>query len=107
MTYGRLLLTGALICLLAFLSAGCATSFSEWSGEMPNETGRHVSPYNVDHQEENNEAIRLIRLTSAERKENQQTMRNSASPAAAVTPAITSFNGRLSAAATHLNSQPF
>jgi len=53
MTKGRYLLLGGLICLLALLSAGCETSFPEWSGSMPNENGRHVQPQNPDAQNDN------------------------------------------------------
>lgn len=41
----RHLVTAGVICLAVLLLAGCATSFEEWSGNMSNETGRHVKPY--------------------------------------------------------------
>lgn len=60
----RFLLIGALILLLAFLAAGCATSFQEWSGEMPNETGAHVKGYDYDQtDQQTNQAIRPLGLT--------------------------------------------
>ncbi|MDE3179097.1 MAG: hypothetical protein KGM47_05490 [Acidobacteriota bacterium] len=49
-----------LLCMLAALLAGCATSFQEWSGEMPNETGPHVKPYDVNQQENNNESVQPV-----------------------------------------------
>ena len=54
------LLIGILICLVMFLSAGCETSFPEWSGEMPNETGSHVKPDNVNEPVYNNPAIKPV-----------------------------------------------
>ena len=42
----RHLLIGAVILLLLFLSAGCTTTFEEWSGNMANESSStHVMPY--------------------------------------------------------------
>lgn len=55
----RFLLIAALIFLLAFLAAGCMTSFQEWSGEMPNETGPHVKAY--DYNQTNQQANPAIR----------------------------------------------
>jgi len=55
----RYLLIGILLCLVAFLAAGCGTSFAEWSGNMSNENGRHVKPFNVNRdQNDNGEAVR-------------------------------------------------
>ncbi|MGH9377188.1 MAG: hypothetical protein ACRD1I_00180 [Terriglobia bacterium] len=66
MTKGRYLLIGALICLLAFLSAGCETMNPEWSGNMPNENGRHVQPQDLDAPSQNNsDAIRPLALMRA------------------------------------------
>lgn len=63
MTKGRYLLIGALICLLALLSAGCETMNPEWSGNMPNENGRHVQPQDLDAPGQNNsDAIRPFAL---------------------------------------------
>lgn len=60
----RLLLIGVLIFLLAFLAAGCDTSFQEWSGNMPNETGSHVQGYDYDQtNQQSNQTIRPIGLT--------------------------------------------
>ncbi|HEV2419679.1 MAG TPA: hypothetical protein VGX94_17925 [Terriglobia bacterium] len=62
MIKGRYLLIGALIFLLALLSAGCETMNPEWSGNMPNESGPHVQPQNLDAPSENNDAIRPLIL---------------------------------------------
>ncbi|MGH9354441.1 MAG: hypothetical protein ACRD2G_20110 [Terriglobia bacterium] len=65
MTKGRYLLIGALICLLALLSAGCETMNPEWSGNMPNESGRHVQPQDLDAPSQNNDAVRPFALMRA------------------------------------------
>lgn len=62
MIKGRYLLIGALIFMLALLSAGCETMNPEWSGNMPNESGPHVQPQNLDAPSENNDAIRPLDL---------------------------------------------
>lgn len=62
----RFLFIAALIFLLAFLAAGCDTSFQEWSGNMPNETGAHVKGYDYEQtNQQNNQAIRPLGLTPA------------------------------------------
>lgn len=62
MIKGRYLLIGALIFMVALLSAGCETMNPEWSGNMPNESGPHVQPQNLDAPSENNDAIRPLIL---------------------------------------------
>lgn len=62
MIKGRYLLIGALIFMVALLSAGCETMNPEWSGNMPNESGPHVQPQNLDAPSENNDAIRPLDL---------------------------------------------
>ncbi|HEV2501142.1 MAG TPA: hypothetical protein VGY31_16345 [Terriglobia bacterium] len=62
MIKGKYLLIGALIFLLALLSAGCETMNPEWSGNMPNESGPHVQPQNLDAPSENNDVIRPLIL---------------------------------------------
>ncbi|MGH9344762.1 MAG: hypothetical protein ACRD19_13510 [Terriglobia bacterium] len=63
MTKGRYLLIGVLLCALALISAGCETMNPEWSGNMPNESGPHVQPQNLDApRENNNDAIRPLML---------------------------------------------
>lgn len=57
MTKGRTFLIGILICLVMVLLAGCETSFPEWSGDMPNQSGTHQQP-NADQQSSDNQAIR-------------------------------------------------
>ncbi len=58
----RRLLLGILICLVMALSAACETSFPEWSGQMPNETGSHQAGDNLNQQtaDNNSQAIRPI-----------------------------------------------
>lgn len=68
MAKGRklVIIIGALICLLALLCAGCETMNPEWSGNMPNESGPHVQPQNLDAPSENNsEALRPLLLMRA------------------------------------------
>lgn len=62
MIKGRYLLIGALIFMVALLSAGCETMNPEWSGNMPNESGPHVQPQNLDAPSENNDAIQPLIL---------------------------------------------
>lgn len=68
MAKGRtlLIIIGALICLLALLCAGCETMNPEWSGNLPNESGPHVQPQNLDAPSENNsESLRPLLLMRA------------------------------------------
>jgi hypothetical protein len=59
----HLLLIG-LICLLTFISAGCRTSYYEWTGDMSNQTGPHIAPFNPQNEAQGSQAIRLLRPTS-------------------------------------------
>jgi hypothetical protein len=54
----RYLLLGGLIFLLIFLTAGCRTSYWEWSGDMANQSGNHVRPFNPGDRAQRNDAIR-------------------------------------------------
>lgn len=56
MTKRHLLVVG-LISVLMLLLAGCTTSFEEWSGNMSNETGRHVKAYDENQPDDNSQAI--------------------------------------------------
>lgn len=59
----RYFIVGVLIFLIALLCAGCETMNPEWSGEMPNESGPHVQPQNIDAPSENNsESLRPLML---------------------------------------------
>ena len=60
----RYLLLGVLIGLLTFLTAGCRTSYWEWSGTMSNESGSHVQPFNPDDQAQRSNAITFSTWTS-------------------------------------------
>ncbi len=53
-----LILVCLLLGLLALLSAGCETSFPEWSGNMTNETGQHVQGENRDQPDTNTEIVK-------------------------------------------------
>ncbi len=64
----RLWLRYALIFLLVLFAFGCETMNPEWSGNMPNESGRHVKPYRTSSERNGGEAIRPSQIHAAFRK---------------------------------------
>jgi hypothetical protein len=60
----KYLLLGGLICLLAFLATGCRTSYWEWAGDMANQSGTHVQPFNPDDQAQRTNSIRPTTWTA-------------------------------------------
>lgn len=58
MTKWRYLLWGALAGSLILLASGCRTSYWEWSGDMTNQSGAHVQPFNPGDQAQRNDSVR-------------------------------------------------
>lgn len=56
----RRVVAATLLFLMTLLLAGCTTSSAEWSGQMPNENGTHVRPYDVNQDEANAKTINPI-----------------------------------------------